>query len=144
MYEWANAAPSKETSLIPTLDFPPFWPTSLILKNKSGLMRPPCCLCVCESPHTNFWMSDQIFMKLVYHVTWARLNGVLHKSLPSVCVSVCVSLLLLLGESWVKCMPPFIARQRHGKHVTAAKNTCNNTHIMNSHIPPVDVSDMSY
>jgi hypothetical protein len=38
----------------------------------------------------------------VYHDTSAHLNGVLHKSLPSVCVSVCVSLLSLLGKSSVK------------------------------------------
>jgi hypothetical protein len=27
-----------------------FYPTFLILKNESRLMRSPCCLCVCESP----------------------------------------------------------------------------------------------
>jgi hypothetical protein len=27
----------------------------------------------------------------VYHGIWAHLNGVLHKSLSSVCVSICVS-----------------------------------------------------
>jgi hypothetical protein len=29
--------------------------------------------------------------RYVYHGTWAHLNGTLHKSLPSGCVSVCVS-----------------------------------------------------
>jgi hypothetical protein len=33
-------------------------------KNKSRLMRSPCCLCVCEYPHINFWMPEPIFMKL--------------------------------------------------------------------------------
>jgi hypothetical protein len=59
----------------------------------------------------------------VYHGNWAHLGGVLHKSLPSVCVSVCVSLLSLLGNGSVKCLPPFGARQRLGKHVPAATNT---------------------
>jgi hypothetical protein len=36
--------------------------------------------------------------RYVYHGTWAHLNGVLHKSLPSVCVCVCI--------------PPIVARQR--------------------------------
>jgi hypothetical protein len=40
--------------------------------------------------------------------------------------SVCVSLLSLLGKGSVKCIPPFIARQRLGKQVPAAKNTSNN------------------
>jgi hypothetical protein len=34
----------------------------------------------------------------VYHDTWAHVSGVLHKSLTSVCVSVCVSFLLFLGK----------------------------------------------
>jgi hypothetical protein len=38
-------------------------------------------------------------------------------------VSVCVSLLSLLGKGSVKCISPFIARQRLGKHVPAATNT---------------------
>jgi hypothetical protein len=41
----------------------------------------------------------------VYHGTWAHLNGVFHKSLPSVCVPVCVSLLSLLGNGSVKTFP---------------------------------------
>jgi hypothetical protein len=61
----------------------------------------------------------------VYHGTWAHLNCVLHKSLPPVCVSGCVSLLSLLGKGSVKCIPPFIARQRLDKHIPAATNTRN-------------------
>jgi hypothetical protein len=45
----------------------------------------------------------------VYHGTCAHLNGILHKSLPSVCIPICGSLI--------------VARQRHGKNVTAAMNT---------------------
>jgi hypothetical protein len=41
----------------------------------------------------------------VYHGVWAYLNGVLHKSFPSVCVSVCVSLLSLLGNGSVNTFP---------------------------------------
>jgi hypothetical protein len=52
-----------------------------------------------------------------YHGTWAHLNGVLHKSLPSVCVSVCV-------------FPLIVARQRLCKHVPATTNTRNNRRII--------------
>jgi hypothetical protein len=45
-----------------------------------------------------------------------HLNDVLHKSLPSVCVSVCVSLFSLLSK-------------RLGKHVPAPTNTSNNIMI---------------
>jgi hypothetical protein len=88
-------------------------------------MRSPCCLCLWNNP-INFWMPESIFMKLgmyIYHGTWAHLNGVLHKSLPSVCASICISLLSLLGNGSVKCIPHFIARQWLGKHITAATNT---------------------
>jgi hypothetical protein len=50
---------------------------------------------------------------------------VLYKSLPSVCVSVCVSLLSLQGNIPLKFIPPFGARQRLGKHFPAATNTRN-------------------
>jgi hypothetical protein len=41
----------------------------------------------------------------IYHGTWAHLNGALFKSLPSVCVYICVSLLSLLGNASVKTLP---------------------------------------
>jgi hypothetical protein len=66
----------------------------------------------------------------VCHGTWAHLNGVLHKSAPSVCVSVCVSLLSLRGKGSVKCITPFVARLRLGKHVPAATNKRNNRRIV--------------
>jgi hypothetical protein len=65
----------------------------------------------------------------VYHATWARLNGVLHKSLPSVCVSVFVSPITLLGNNTVKTSP-FFAKQRLGKNVTASTNTRNSNRIV--------------
>jgi hypothetical protein len=45
-------------------------------------------------------------LRYVYHGTWAHLNGVLHKYLPSVCV-----------------LYVYVARQRLGKKVIAATNT---------------------
>jgi hypothetical protein len=56
----------------------------------------------------------------VYHGTWAHLNGVLHNPSHQ---CVCVFLLSLLGKGSVKCIPPFVARQRLDKHVPAATNT---------------------
>jgi hypothetical protein len=48
----------------------------------------------------------------VYHGNWAHLNGALHKFLPLVCVSVCVSLLSLKGNVSVKHVLKFCARQQ--------------------------------
>jgi hypothetical protein len=44
-------------------------------------------------------------------------------------VSVCASLLSLQGNGSVKCIPPFGARQRHGKHILATTDTCKNVRI---------------
>jgi hypothetical protein len=41
----------------------------------------------------------------VYYTNWIHLNGVLHKSLPSVCVSICLPCLSLLGNDWVNTFP---------------------------------------
>jgi hypothetical protein len=51
-----------------------------------------------------------------------HLNGVRYESLPSLCVSVSVSILKLLNEGLVKCNPPFVARKRLGKDVSAPTN----------------------
>jgi hypothetical protein len=53
----------------------------------------------------------------VYCGIWAHLNGILHKSLPSVCVFVCI-------------FPPIILTQWLGEHVPVATNTCNNRRIV--------------
>jgi hypothetical protein len=66
----------------------------------------------------------------VYYATWAHVSDVRHKSLPSVCVSVCVTVLSLLVNGSVKCIPPFVFRQRLGKHFPAATNTHNNIRIV--------------
>jgi hypothetical protein len=39
----------------------------------------------------------------LYHSTWVHLNGLLHKSLPSVCASVCVPLLYLKAKVLYTC-----------------------------------------
>jgi hypothetical protein len=88
-------------------------------------------VCLWIFPHqllnawTNFYET-----RYVYHDTWVHLNGALHKSPPSVCVSVCVSLLLFQDNGSVRCIPVFGARQRLGKHVSAATNTRNNRRIV--------------
>jgi hypothetical protein len=45
----------------------------------------------------------------------------LHKSLPSICVSACVS--PSIAAQWLGKNPPIVARQRLGEHVTVATNT---------------------
>jgi hypothetical protein len=57
-------------------------------------MRLRCCPCV------NFW-TDLYETCYVYYGTWAHLNGLIKKSLTSVCVSVCIAL-SLLGNGSVK------------------------------------------
>jgi hypothetical protein len=71
---------------------------SLFWRNKSRLMRSPCCLCVCESPPLLTF--ETLY---VYHGTWAHLNGLLHKSLHQ---SACLSLFSLLCRGSVKCIYP--------------------------------------
>jgi hypothetical protein len=71
------------------------------------------CLCVCEFlPPIKFLMPEPVCMKLGISWHWAHLDGILHKSLPSVCVSLYISLLPLLGKGSVNTFP----RQR--KHAT--------------------------
>jgi hypothetical protein len=74
-------------------------------------MRSPCCLLI---PPINLRISETWY---VYHGNWAHL-----KSLPSVRVSVCVSVIALLRKGSAKCIPLFGAWQRLGKHVPAANN----------------------
>jgi hypothetical protein len=50
----------------------------------------------------------------VHHDTWKQLNGVLHKSLPLVCTSIHVTLLLLLSSGSVN-LSYFTATQRRGE-----------------------------
>jgi hypothetical protein len=79
---------------------------------KEGL-RPPCCLCVCISPLSTFdYLANLYEPWYVYHGTWAHLSGVLHKSLPSVCVCMCIFLI--------------VARQWLDRHVPMATNRCRN------------------
>jgi hypothetical protein len=59
-------------------------------------MRSPSCVCLsvslCSGVPPSFLLSNAwtnlYETRYVYHGTWAHPNGVLHKSLPSVCVSV--------------------------------------------------------
>jgi hypothetical protein len=87
--------------------------------------------CLGILPPINFWIPESIFMKLGAYITAPEPNSTgcfINPSHQS--VSVCVSLLSLLGKASVKCMPLFIARQRFGKHVPAPTNTRNNRRIV--------------
>jgi hypothetical protein len=81
-----------------------FSPLSLFWKYKNRLMRLPCCLCVCVSPLlTSECLNQSYETRYVYHGIWAHLNGVLHKCLPSVWVSVkCIHLPLVDNGSVTK------------------------------------------
>jgi hypothetical protein len=79
---------------------------SFFWKNEIRLMRAPCSLCVCLSPYKllNAW-TNMYEIWYVYHEIWTHLNVVFHKSLRSVCVSVFVFPLLLLGNDSVYTLP---------------------------------------
>jgi hypothetical protein len=94
-------------------------------------MRYPWCPCVCESNHPlwqlNLWTKlYETWYVRVCHGTWAHLNVLFYKCLPSVSVSACISLLSLLSKGSVKCILPFTARQRLGKEAPAPKTLRNN------------------
>jgi hypothetical protein len=95
-------------------------------------MRSPCCLRVCESPLITFESLNQSScMNLGKYIMAPEPNSTAYFINPSPqSVSVCVSLLSLLGNGSVKCIPPFIARQRLGKHFPAARNTRSNRRIV--------------
>jgi hypothetical protein len=87
-------------------------------------MRSPCCLCVCESHLLTFECLNRSLWNLVCtSISWHL------SSSQSVCMSVCVALLSLVGKGLIKYIP-FIAGQRLGKHVPAATNTRKNTRVV--------------
>jgi hypothetical protein len=87
-------------------------------------------VCVSESRSNNFWMREPIFMKLgMCTVAPEPISAAYFINSSHQSVSVCVSLLLLLGRGSVKCIP-FIARQRLGKHVPAVTSTRNHRRIV--------------
>jgi hypothetical protein len=103
------------------------------LLSYSRLMWSPLCSCVCIPPPPSHYLLNA-WTKLyetwyVYHGNWAHVSGILHKFLPSVFVSVYVSLLPLQGNDSVRFIPSFGARQQLGKQVPAATNTSNNNNI---------------
>jgi hypothetical protein len=92
-------------------------------------MRSPYCLCVCMSVNT--WTNlYETWYFYVYYDTWTHLSGVLRKSLPSVCVTVCLSLLSLPSKGSADCILPSIVRQRLDEHVLPSTNTHNNRTIV--------------
>jgi hypothetical protein len=55
-------------------------------------------------PLTTFQCLNQSVWNLIYHGTWAHLNGVLHKSLPLVCVLYVYPCISLLDNGSVKTL----------------------------------------
>jgi hypothetical protein len=62
------------------------------------------------------WL-NQPLLNLIYHDTWAHLNVVLHKSLTTVCVCVCV-FPIASRQPFGKNLPIY-ARQQLRKNITA-------------------------
>jgi hypothetical protein len=69
-------------------------------------MRTSYCLYLWIRPYSflNAW-TNLYETSYIYHGTWGYFNSTLHKPLPSVCMSVCVSLLLLLGNGSENTFP---------------------------------------
>jgi hypothetical protein len=88
--------------------------------------RPVCMSVYAFPPSTVECLNQSLWNLVCIHGNWAHLNGILHKSCPTVCVSVCISLLLLLGKGLVKCIHPSVARQWLGKHIPVVMNTHTN------------------
>jgi hypothetical protein len=103
---------------------------SLFWKHESRLTQSPCCVSVNPLPLTFEYLNQSLwnFVCISWHLSPSQWHT--YKSLPSVCVYVCVSLLPLLGKGSIKCISPFIARYWLSKHVPAATNTCNNRRIV--------------
>jgi hypothetical protein len=94
-----------------------FSPLSLYRKKwKISLLPESLCVFVCVSLYVslriNILMPEPITW-YVYHGTWAHLNGI-----PPISLCVCM------------CIPSVPARQRLGKLVPAALNTCNSRRIV--------------
>jgi hypothetical protein len=77
-------------------------------------MTSRCSLCVCVlcvsayPPLLTFEALTNLSENwYVYHGTWAHLNGLIKKSLPSVCVYMCITL-SLLGNGSVKVPLPLL------------------------------------
>jgi hypothetical protein len=68
-------------------------------------------------PHSQGTGSEQNTCQAAVHI----INPVL-----AACVSVYISLLLLLGKGSVKCIPRFVARQWLSKQVPVTTNACKN------------------
>jgi hypothetical protein len=91
-----------------------FSPLSLLSENRSRLIdlwNHHVVLSVCASPPPQLLnaCANLYEISYIYYATWAHPSGVLHTSLPPVCVSVYVS--------------PIVAEQRFGRNVNAATNT---------------------
>jgi hypothetical protein len=63
------------------------------------------CLVCLRIPYIKFWTPEVSLYETwyIYHDTWAYLNGLLHKSLPLMCLHVYP--LSLLGNGSVKSLP---------------------------------------
>jgi hypothetical protein len=73
-------------------------------------------MCVCVSAFINFWMSEPVGMKIrTYIMATEHISAATSQIRP---ISLCV------------CIPPIVARQRLGKHVTVATNTRNVRRIL--------------
>jgi hypothetical protein len=88
-------------------------------------------VCICNSSPLNFLMPEPVFMQLGTYVMAPEPIPVayfINTSHQSLCL--CVSLLSLVSKGSIKRIPPFIAKQRLGKHIPAAKYTRNNRKIV--------------
>jgi hypothetical protein len=86
----------------------------LFWNNKSRLMTSPCAVCVsiCSSPQFLIGWTNLYETWYAYHGIWAHLHGALHKSLSSVCVSACVSPLIVARQRLGNvCVEPFSSKQ---------------------------------
>jgi hypothetical protein len=80
---------------------------------KVGLCGIRLSVCLVYEP-INFWIREPIFMKMCIYIMAPEPISTACFINPPISLCVCM---------WI---PPFIVRQRLGKHVLAATNICNN------------------
>lgn len=108
----------------------------LVYLSKLGLRHlHPTCVSAYPPPPSNFECLNKSLW-YVYHGRRAHVSGVLHKSQPTVCVSVCVSLLSLEGNSSVNVPAATNTRSKriivelvilYAVHVLWQENLCNSS-----------------
>jgi hypothetical protein len=114
---WLHMLAYAASYFLSTVEYSNFWSEcgyhcifsllSIFWRNKSCLMRSPCCPCIYESPSINFWMPEPVVIRPGMYIIAPEPISTAYFRNPSH-QSLCLS-----------CVPPIGL----GKHVSAVTNT---------------------